>query len=130
MKNITGNRATKWMRWIARGIGSLAGAYWFLALVGHLIWGDDTQVFLEGAMLAGLVITTVLGVLIAWWRERIGGTIVITGAIALGAFAYITAGHNKAFAMLVVGVPFLVPGILFLASWRRSRRLRISQNSA
>ncbi len=63
-----------------------------------------------------------LGVLIAWRRERIGGTVMVIGAIALGTFAYVTAGHNKVFAVLVSGVPFLVPGILFLASWRRSRR--------
>jgi len=81
MKSIdyTGNRATKRMRWIVRGIGSLAGAYWILALVGHVIWGDDTQVSLEGAMLAGLVITTVLGVFIA--KQR------LTRALRLTSFA-------------------------------------------
>jgi len=40
----TGSRATKWMRWIARGIGSLVGAYWTLALIAGAIW-DPTPRF-------------------------------------------------------------------------------------
>lgn len=126
--NYPGDRATKWMRWIARGIGSLAGTFWLLALItsaiaeaisGHSPWS------LEGAVLAGLVITAALGVLIAWWREGIGGTIVVIGGVALSTFAYFTAGHNKGLAVLVSGVPFLVSGIMFLASWRRSRLNRL-----
>lgn len=73
-------------------------------------------------MLAGLVIFAVLGILISWWREGIGGTVVVIGAVALGTFAYVTAGFNKGWAMLITGGPLLVIGLLFLASWRRSRR--------
>lgn len=116
---------TKWIRWIARGIGSLAGAFWLLSLTvglivelisGHTTWS------LEGAILAGLVIITALGVLVAWRREGSGGMIVLIGAIALSTFAYVTARFNKIWAMLIAGGPFLVAGILFLTCWRRSKR--------
>ena len=115
---MSSDQAAKWMRWGARGIGSLAGAWWLLIGIIEAIW-NRTPWSLEGAMLAGLVGATVLGVLIAWWREGIGGTIVVVAAVALCIFAYVTAGHNKVFAVLVSGAPFLVAGILFLASWRR-----------
>ena len=69
-----------------------------------------------------LGVAAVVGVIIAWSREKIGGTVVLIGAIALSTFGYITAGFNKLFAMLVAGGPFLVAGILFLTSWRRSRK--------
>ena len=120
---------TKWMRWIARGIGSLAGTFWLLSLTVGLtvgliaeVIGGHTTWSLEGAMLGGLVIFVALGVLVAWRREGTGGMIVLIGAIALCAFAYVTAGRNKVFAMLISGGPFLVAGILFLACWHRSER--------
>jgi len=47
---------------------------------------------------------------------------VVIGAVALGTLAYVTAGFNKGWAMLITGGPLLVIGLLFLASWRRSRR--------
>lgn len=123
----TGDRPTKWMRWIARGIGSLVGVLCLLIGITEVIWGHtppSPEASLQGAMLAGLVIIAVLGVLIAWWREGIGGTVMVIGAVALSTFAYVTAGRNKVFAMLISGGPFLVAGMLFLACWHRSERRR------
>ena len=79
-------------------------------------------------IMAGLIITLVLGVLIAWWREGIGGTILVICAVAHSTFAYVVTGHNKGLAMLVSGGPFLLIVILFLASGWRSRRPRIPPN--
>jgi hypothetical protein len=73
-------------------------------------------------VLAVLIVASALGVLIAWWREGIGGTIIVICAVAHSTFAYIASGHNKRFAMLITGGPLLVAGILFLASWWRSGR--------
>jgi hypothetical protein len=75
---------------------------------------------LEGTMLAGLLIITVLGVLVAWSREGIGGTLLVVGAIVLGVFSYVIAEHDKVWNTLFMGGPFLVAGILFLACWRWS----------
>ena len=95
-----------------------------LHLVGAMGgWADEIAASpwpLEGTILAGLLIITVLGVLIAWSREGIGGVLLIVGAIVLGMFSYVTAEHDKVWNMLFMGGPFLVVGILFLACWRRS----------
>jgi len=125
----TGNRAARWMRWTARGISSLVGAFFLLFVLGEVIWGR-TPWSLEGAVLAGLVIVAVLGALIAWRWEGVGGTVLVIGAIALGIFACVTARFNKIGAMLIMGGPFLAAGILFLLSWRRSKGPRTPQNSA
>lgn len=91
-------RAAQWIRRIARLIGSLAAVFWVFSLtasfIGEVISGSFTW-SPEGAILGGLMIVSV--------------------------FAYISAGHDKAFAILVSGVPFLVPGVLFLLSWSMSR---------
>jgi hypothetical protein len=95
-----------------------------LHLVGAMGgWADEIAASpwpLEGTILAGLLIITVLGVLIAWSREGTGGVLLIVGAIVLGTFSYLTAEQGKVWNMLLMGGPFLVAGILFLACWRRS----------
>jgi len=118
--NNTGDRATRWVRWIARGIGSLVVALWLFMGIGYGIVESGPRT-LEDAIMTGLIITSTLGVLIAWWREGIGGTVLVICAVAHSTFAYIVAGHNKGFAMLISGGPFSLIGILFLASWWRSR---------
>jgi hypothetical protein len=62
-----------------------------------------------------------LSVLIAWWRDGLGGTLVVVCAIAHSTFAAIASGHHHGLAVLISGGPFLLVGILFLASWWRSR---------
>jgi len=123
MANVSnaGDRATRWVRWIARGIGSLIVALWLFVGVASGISESGPQT-LEDTIMTGLVITSVLGVLIAWWREGIGGTMLVICAVAHSTFAYIVAGHNKGLAVLISGGPFLLIGILFLASQWRSRR--------
>ena len=124
MKNIdTVGQAEKWIRWLARGTGSLAAAFWLF--VGIVAGISETEPWtVESAILAGLILSSALGVLIAWFREGIGGGIVVMCAIAHSTFAYIVSGHNKGFAMLITGGPFLLSGILFLISWWRSKKRR------
>jgi hypothetical protein len=97
-----------------------------LHLVGAMGgWADEIAASpwpLEGTILAGLLIITVLGLLIAWSREGIGGVLLIVGAIVLGAFSYVTAEHDKIWNVLLISGPFLLAGILFLACWRQSAR--------
>ena len=119
------DRAVKWTHRLGLGMGSLAGVFWLISVVGSLIdelLGEHTPFTLEGAALGGLVLLAVVGVLIAWRWEGIGGTMEVIGGIGLSTFAYLTAGSNKVFAMSVSGLPFLVSGVLLLISRRMSTR--------
>jgi hypothetical protein len=118
-----GDGATKWIRWIARGLGSLVAGLWLLTGILHAFVEPEPWT-LESSILAVLIIASAVGVLIAWWREGIGGTIVVVVGIAYSAFAWVAAGHNKGFAMLISGGPFLVVGTLFLVSWWSSDKQR------
>ena len=108
----------RWVRWIARGIGTLASAFWLFALgangISDALSGRGAP-SLEGIGLGSLVVLSVVGVALAWRRERLGGAVASVGGIALCIFAFFSAGHNKGYAMLVSGGPFLVAGLLFLA---------------
>jgi hypothetical protein len=125
----TGDQAIRWIRWIARGTGSSVAAFWLLmgVLSGIIEPGPWS---LESAIMAGLIVTSALAVLVAWWREGIGGTMVVVCAVAHSVFAYVASGHNRGLAMLISGGPFLVIGILFLASWWRSRGARTPESGA
>ncbi len=114
-----GDPAAKRMHRVARGVGSFVAAFWLFAGIGSGM-AESGPVGLEDVIMAVLITSTVVGVAVAWWRERIGGTTLLVCAVAHSTFAYFAAGRNKGFAMLTSGGPWLVVGLLFLASWRRS----------
>jgi len=109
---------TKWVRWSARGIGSLVAGWWVLVGAAHAIAGTDPWTW-ESAVLTALIVSSAVGVLIAWMREGIGGLVVTFCGAAHSIFAYVVAGHNKGVAMMLAGIPLLIAGILFLVSWKR-----------
>ena len=125
MKNISNSndRTAKRIRWAARVIGIIIGAFWTISLIASSIAEFGTPVPIEGFILAGLITINVAGVIIAWWKEKIGGIIIVAAAVSLCTFSYIEAGHNKILAMLFSGFPFLISGILFLISWWRSKKV-------
>lgn len=116
----TGTRTTRWLRWLARGIGSFVAAYWLFMGLAYGI-GEPTPWEAEDVTMACLILASVLGVIVAWWREGIGGLLLVIVALAHSIFAYIAAGHSRGFAVLISGGPFLLIGGLFLLVWYRSR---------
>jgi hypothetical protein len=104
----------------ARGLGTLAAAWWLFIGAAEAIAGREPWT-MEGALLSVLIAANATGAALAWWREQIGGTVLVVAGAALCLFAYLTAGHNKGIAVLVSGAPFLLAGLLLLASGWRSR---------
>jgi len=117
----TSDRPTKWLRRMARGTGSLVAGFWlFLSIVGAI--NESEPWTLESRILVGLIIASAGSVAVGWWREGVGGVLLVAVAVAHSTFAYFAAGHNKGLAMAISGGPLLVVGLLFLASWWRRRR--------
>jgi CHASE2 domain-containing sensor protein len=109
--------SNKWLRRIARGLGAFWGAFWVFGLVTSEISELSTGERLlswESVGLAVLIAAEVAGVIVAWRKERVGGTMITITSLLLCIFAYFSAGHSQWFAVLVSGVPFLLSGILFL----------------
>lgn len=111
------------IRWLARTISTLAAVFWLLILL-DIIACDVLVGFVcvnwEIALLLTLVIFSSLSVVIAWRRERIGGIVMIIWGFVFSFIAIVTSTSQRAFSIIVSGVPFIVAGILFLASgmWR------------
>jgi len=112
------DKTTKLLRTIARALGTLMAAFWLFIVVMSVLY-EPGPLDVESAILAVLILFSVAGVILAWFREGPGGAVLVLVGLAHCAFAYIAAGHNQAFAILVSGGPFLLIGLLFLLVWRR-----------
>ncbi|MGD2252419.1 MAG: hypothetical protein PVF70_05820 [Anaerolineales bacterium] len=120
-------RTVRVLRWIARILGMVAGAFWLLIMVVTVVAELISNGFSpsgEGEILAGLVILAFASVLIAWRRETIGGAVTLLTGVALGSFSYLTAGRNKIGIVLLTGAPFAIAGVLFLICGRKARLAR------
>jgi hypothetical protein len=129
----TADRETKWIRWIARGIGLLNGLLWLFQVLG--ISPENRCQYLESIPFwieVGLLITPMLGVIIAWRWEGIGGVVLVISAIAAltaPTIAYAVAGRGLKFvscAPVLFSVMPGLPGFLFLICWSRTKSSKAS----
>ncbi|NKQ36799.1 MAG: hypothetical protein HF973_14445 [Chloroflexi bacterium] len=119
MANIShhNTHSNEWLRWLARGVGSVLAALWLFIGLSSAILGDEPwtpeSYFMVGFMAGGVILP-----IIAWRWEKVGGILLIIFGLIFSTFAYFSAGHNQWFAVLISGIPFLITGILFLTSRR------------
>jgi len=113
-------RLVQVMRWIARIVSLLATAAWALIMLDiilcEVIVGCITITW-ETGFLVFLVATSLLSVVLAWHREDIGGVAMLLWGLVLTMIAYATSRPYEIVSMLATGIPFMVAGALFLASW-------------
>lgn len=124
-KNI--NKNTRAIHWIARILGTILAVYLVFTYVGGFILNFDN---LMASELIAFIAVFVAGVIVAWFKEKNGGIILVANAVAVSIFSIIFGlAPNSDLLMLIfiAGLPFLIIGILFLVSWWRSRKLNVSQ---
>lgn len=108
----------KWLRWVARLWASGVFLLWGAFFVDHLEW------FVHPAKLpppwvfalSGLHLLMLIGLLIGWRWEAVGGSIVIASAVVF----FTSAAGRLAVPFIALTIP---PGILWLVcAWLSSRR--------
>lgn len=109
------------IRLIARILGLIFVGFWLFVMVMGAI-DEGLALNSENAIMLVLILASTIAFIVAWWSERLGGILLLIVGLAHCIFAYFAAGRNKALAISVSGVPFLLLGALFLWSWSRSRR--------
>ena len=113
----------KYYKWIARISGSIFALFWlFIGVVSR--FNDPLPMNWESIVMSLLIGVSVIAVVIAWFRERLGGALIVFVGAAFSVFALITSGagvESKLIAVMGSGFPFLIVGVLFLLSSRKPK---------
>lgn len=108
-----------WLGWAARLISGAAVGFWLLIFL-QLVACDALVGFVcvnwEMALLAGMAFTSLACVLLAWRNARIGGVVMISWGVLFAAIALLTSSPYQILSVGVTGAPFVLAGIIFLAS--------------
>lgn len=112
------------VKWLARVIGFLACGFFLLFIIGEgmpsIIRGQAKELlpFLP------LLITGILGYIIAWFSELAGGVLLIASGVAMATYLLLIliGGSHNLKAALIYGAPFVITGILFIIFWWLYRR--------
>jgi hypothetical protein len=72
-------------------------------------------------LLPVLILLSVLGLAIAWRWEGIGGALNVGFFVANLVLYWIIRGRFFPFQALVILLPVVVPGLLFLVCWQRTK---------
>jgi hypothetical protein len=126
----------KALRNIARVISSLVAGFILLFTVGQWIQTiSDGTLFhdwkLSSTGMAVYCLLIALGSGIGWWRENIGGTILVIAGLGMLLAILILLPPHDYLLSLIFSLPFLLSGILYLKYWKQSKsfkaKKRISQ---
>ena len=108
------------LRWIARIWSYIVVAFIVLFIGAHLFSSEGIGLKLDDAIaFAFFPIGLTLGLIIAWWKEGLGG-IIATGSIIAFHLAMLYFGGNPDFVLLIELLA--VPGPLFIICWLLSRK--------
>jgi hypothetical protein len=102
----------KWtLLWIARAASLTSAAIILLFFVG---FQPGRVALREWIGLAFFPIGVVVGFVIAWWKEGLGGGVALVSLLAFyGIYGFLMGSHIGGWAFIV----FSSPGFLFLAYW-------------
>ena len=122
--------ATKEIRWVARAASLLVIGLFALFLlesglrvIPTLSWNNPREMPLFLALCLA-----VAGVAVAWRLQAIGGSMAVTGAVAIVVLAYQAAGPGLLVAAIFLSLPMFIAGVLHLlcstTTWALSRAQR------
>ena len=111
------HRLTLAIRWTARAWALVTIVIVLLLSVGEGLHPAGAAQWLGLVLYPGGIC---LGMIVAWWREGLGGGITVGSLVAFYALHTATAGRlPRGWAWLVLAIP----GFLFLWCWQRSHKL-------
>lgn len=116
------------LRWIARIAASvIAGLFVIIGAGETLFPHTENEGFTwEGAGVAVLGAWVVVSLIAAWHWEKLGGVSTVLAGVALGVFAFVTAGRNELLVALSLGLPLVLIGAAFLNADGKTSGVRAS----
>jgi hypothetical protein len=118
--------------WASRIFASIVVAFFSLFIIPDIIAGITRGSFLpainkwEGVIMTIWYIILLIGYILSWIKEGLGGVIMILAGLTV-TLPLIIFSHN--YGSLISGIPSIVAGSLFLIYWRDMRRKKLSGQS-
>lgn len=112
------HQLAKGMRWAARIIGSIAAVFLVTMLIGAVVVEGGEPVDIAGTTLGLLGAVALAACIASWWWERLAGILLILTAIGFAIHIGVFAGRNHFLAWSIVGLPYLIAGVLLFVSGR------------
>ena len=125
-EEITRDYERKAIRNVARVISSVVAGFILLFAVGQWIVELSAGRLTQGWRLStiGMAVYCLLiavGTGIGWWRENIGGTILIIAGLGMLLAIFLFVAPHFYLVSLIFCLPFLLSGFLYLKYWKRSK---------
>jgi hypothetical protein len=124
-----GNGWTSFMRWVARLLALVAiGLFVFFAVefgarvFPSLSWGP------QGIPLLVAVAVALVGLLVAWRWELVGGIMTVGGVAAIIALVCLGSGADMFLCAFLFTLPLLAAAALFLGCCYRTRKIEAAQS--
>lgn len=107
------------LRWTARIVGLLSIGIFLAFFIPD--WLTRGRVPVEGERIPMTIalFMSFVGLLIAWKWDGIGGILAVVSIVAFAALGLQTPG--KPGGIILLGVMYLLPAVLFILSWQRRR---------
>lgn len=108
----------KTIRWFARIVGAVVVVFVLFMYIAYAIepQGSNRMSFAEIPLILGMLLM-LGGIIIAWFREKIGGIIAIGGFLLFLVYELISTGSFNAWISII----FPLLGLLYLFCWWNSR---------
>lgn len=100
-------------------VSVIAGGLLFIT-VGGIFEGAPISTDFESLGMVLLSLLTVISVVLAWVKVRIGVWFVLVTGVLFTIFALVTAGSNRLLPVMTIGGPLIIGGLLIL--WGRRQK--------
>jgi len=115
----------KRMRWAARVISLIITVFGATMLIGEAATEFISQGFvttsIEGGLLVMIGLVALAGCVMSWWRDLPASILLVVTSAGLGVHIGIFAGRNHFMVWSILGLPYLVAGVLLINAWRLSK---------
>ena len=80
------------------------------------------HVFQSGSLLVMIGIVALTGCVLSWRQDLLAGILLVITSAGLGVHIGSFAGRNHFVAWSMLGLPYLIAGLLLFYAWRLSKR--------
>jgi len=89
--------------------------------VGEFLSHGFVTTSIEGSLLVLIGIVTLAGCVLSWRQDLLAGILLVITSAGLGVHIGIFAGRNHFIVWSMLGLPYLIAGLLLFCAWQLSK---------